>query len=260
LSDQYIEAAISRSSNSLRAVTIDDQTRFLCIGIPNESPWHEPERLAGLIACLKKAGISNTHLYKASGSDDWQLFVFWSTWVDSKDVSKAIRWWLTIHSFDALDQLLIHSEGDLLPLPLQSEFAWLNTDGQVALRREDISLDQALESFGKDVASANYWEEVASTMQAALSNQHIQAAPEDISVAQSNDEVYEASMPDVPAADTNMISSPDPGPAGITDDGDAKTMPDTGKILNFDPTETEVSTDEGIQLSLFSQLGERAPP
>ncbi len=147
LTDDQIISALSETSNVIRAVSFDRKTNYAAIAIPAHSPYLELTEFRRLIDLLDSLGLK-PRVYKASGSDDVQLFLFLTdemkTDLVSESLSKVLSW---NGFFLRPDKLVAYPSDCALPLPLQLGFAWLNDDLQPIVSRMEIALDSALALF-----------------------------------------------------------------------------------------------------------------
>jgi hypothetical protein len=158
LTDEQLESCISRRSQILRAVQFGSLTRFTVLLIAEKSFFHSPEKLSQLIERLALIGVTKTKVYKNSGNESWLIFVPWSQLVPTLEAENAIRERIERICPDSLDSLASLFCTGPVPIPLQNNFAWLDQHGQLLLRREDISLDQALRLFLADMEDCeNEW-------------------------------------------------------------------------------------------------------
>lgn len=154
LTDEEIAASMEKDSVCVRAVALDDMTRFLVVTVPVGSRYADKEQFARLLACLRALKL-NPKVYRAADSDDSQVFLPFSEATDTALASRVLRRELVNESFEiAAHSLIIHSTGDPFALPLQAKFAWLNDDLSVKLRRDEISLDAAMALFLADMSRA----------------------------------------------------------------------------------------------------------
>jgi hypothetical protein len=138
------------------------RTRFTVLTVAAGSELYDLAGLARIKAALKCIGIARTSLYKASGSDDWQIFIWWSESVKVGELEKLFADWLRAIGFSAANSLFVFPGSRALPLPLQPGFAWLDDRAVAKILRETLSLEQAVESFLNDMANgANDWETVS---------------------------------------------------------------------------------------------------
>jgi len=162
LSDEDIQECISRSAKSLRAVMSGPRTRFTVLTIAAGSELYDLAGLARIKEALERIGVVKTKLYKASGSDDWQIFFWWTEWVKSREVEKLFSEWLVEIGFIGAHSLFVFPGTKPLPLPLQPGFAWLDARANVATPRDELSLEQAMEAFLNDVGNGtNDWQVVS---------------------------------------------------------------------------------------------------
>ena len=147
LTDDEIISALSETSNVIRAVSFDRKTNYAAIAIPADSPYLELTEFRRLIDLLNSLGLK-PRIYKASGSEDVQLFLFLTDEMKSDLVSESLSKVLSWNGFFLRpDKLVAYPSDAALPLPLQRGFAWLNDDLQPIVSRMEIALDSALALF-----------------------------------------------------------------------------------------------------------------
>ncbi|OWY58904.1 hypothetical protein B7486_77450, partial [cyanobacterium TDX16] len=79
------------------------------------------------------------------------MYLPFDEWVESDEVNQTLKTWLKNLGYEIVSgQLEIFPSGNALRLPLQKGFAWLNCDGSIKVRREEIREDEALASFLQD--------------------------------------------------------------------------------------------------------------
>jgi hypothetical protein len=162
LSDEDIQESVSRSAKALRAVMSGVSTRFSVLTIAAGSELYSLAGLARIREALERIGIVKTSFYKASGSDDWQIYIWWTESVKAKELEKLFSEWLVEIGLSAGHSLFVFPGPKPLPLPLQPGFAWLDERGAIKVGREELSLEQAVEAFLNDmVTGANRWEVVS---------------------------------------------------------------------------------------------------
>jgi hypothetical protein len=162
LSDEDIQESISRSTKLLRAVIPGDRTRFAVLTIAAGSELYDAAGLTRVKQALESIGVTRTSLYKASGSDDWQIFIWWSEWVKASELEMLLAEWLDQVRLSGANSLFVFPGAKPLPLPLQVGFAWLDDQAAIATSREVLSLEQAVESLLGDMANnSNDWEVVS---------------------------------------------------------------------------------------------------
>jgi hypothetical protein len=190
LSDEDIQECISRSGKLLRGAMPGDRCRFTVLTIAAGSELQNAAAVTRIREALAQIGIKKTRLCRASGSDDWQIFIWWSEWIDTNELQqKFVDWMAQVH----LDPLFVFPGTRPLPLPLQSGFAWLDDQAALVTVREDLSLDQALELFFKDMSGGvNDWTIVSERI-AALSKTLPRRQDE---LAQVADQVVESPSPE----------------------------------------------------------------
>jgi len=158
LSDEDIEESVLGNTKLLRAVMPGSHTKFSVISIAAGSDVFSQAGLTAINAALRSIGIVRSSLYRASGSDDWQIFIWWSGLVKVRDLEDLFTNWLEETGLFSPESTSIFPGLRPLPLPLQSGFAWLDEKGEIEVSRESLSLEHAIESFLDDMANdANHW-------------------------------------------------------------------------------------------------------
>lgn len=162
LTDEEISSSIERTSKLYRAVPADDFTRFTVITLQNKTgAAPNLEAISRLIKALEAIGVLRSSIYKESGSENWQVFVFWNRPISVTELSAAFENWLANLSVDITDCLSIFPGNEHLTLPLQPGFAWLNENGTIVATRGELTLDLALERFLSDMEEkSNDWSSV----------------------------------------------------------------------------------------------------
>jgi len=114
------------------------------------SRYHNATELQKLQVHFSAVGLYAIS-YQSSDSSGWHLYLPFSEWVESDEVNRTLKTWLKSLEYEiASGQLEIFPSGNALRLPLQKGFAWLNPDGSIKVRREEIREDEALASFLSD--------------------------------------------------------------------------------------------------------------
>lgn len=79
------------------------------------------------------------------------MYIFLDDWADSDEVNRSLKAWLKFHGYEITSGTLeIFPSGNALRLPLQKGFGWLDSQGELIRRREDLTEDEALASFLAD--------------------------------------------------------------------------------------------------------------
>jgi hypothetical protein len=175
LSDEELAESIARSSKVLRAVFPGEQCRFAVLTFASGGEFFNLAKLTEVKEALQRLGINKTVLYRASGSDDWQLFIWFTDWINTSEIRSAFSRWLSRAGLAYSQSLILYPGSEQpLPLPLQSGFAWLDDQGSPALKREDLTREKAIELFLDDMAdNGNPWEAVSRK----FSNPFLRALP-----------------------------------------------------------------------------------
>ncbi len=161
LLDAQILGVVSDEGRGLfRGCYWSHKTRHAVLDLDISSKYHneiELQKLQALVAAVGLYAIS----YRSSESGGWHLYLPFLDWVESDEVNQTLKTWFKILGYEITSgQLEIFPSGNALRLPLQKGFAWLNADGSIKVRREEIREDEALASFLQDFEeNARNWQE-----------------------------------------------------------------------------------------------------
>lgn len=161
LFDALILRAISDTHRGLfRGCFSSHRTMFAVLDIDIESRYRNESELKKLQAHLTAVDLYGIS-YRSSESGGWHLYLPFDKWEDSEEVETALKTWLKCLGYKiAGGQLEVFPSGNGLRLPLQKGFAWLDSDGNVKVRREEIREDEALASFIQDLEkNAQNWQQ-----------------------------------------------------------------------------------------------------
>ncbi len=170
LEDQTILDAVSLETDTIWGCRWGDQTRFAVLDIDETSQYHNELGLARLRHLLASVGLNFPQIYQSSDSEGWHLYLSFSAWVGSENLHKTLKQWLTAEGLEIkLGQLEIFPSNNGLRFPLQRGFAWLDDQGVVKLRREEITADEAISRFVDALdANAHNWQIVQSRINSRL--------------------------------------------------------------------------------------------
>ncbi len=170
LASGLIDAAISTESDFFYGAFWGSETAFAVLDIDKNSKYHNVQELQELRRKLTIVGLSETCLYQSSNSKGWHLYLPFSGFVQSKPLERTLKAWLKLIGYEiTCGQLEVFPSGNGLRLPLQRGFAWLDSKGEVLIRREQIPLGDALSRFLKDIReNANNWETVKTRIESEL--------------------------------------------------------------------------------------------
>lgn len=154
LRDHQIMGVISDGGRGLfRGCYFGELTRFAILDVDQGSKYHNPAELVELARKLASVGLTVTP-YQSSDSGGWHLYLFFDDWADSEEVSQTLRKWLRLEKYQIKGGVLeVFPSGCALRLPLQPGFAWLDSQGVVICRREEINKTEAVASFLTDLES-----------------------------------------------------------------------------------------------------------
>lgn len=170
LDDETILEAVSLSSDTTWGSRWGQQTRFAVLDIDETSQHHNELGLARLRHLLASVGFDSPQLYQSSDSTGWHLYLSFSTWVNCEELHKTLREWLTAEGLKIKQgQLELFPSNNGLRLPLQRGFAWLDDQGAVKLRREDLTVDEAIARFvDAQDANAHNWQSIQNRITSRL--------------------------------------------------------------------------------------------
>lgn len=108
--------------------------------------------------------------YQSSDSGGWHLYLFFDDWEESSQVKETIKSWLKSQSYIIeCGQLELFPSGNALRLPLHKGFGWLDPEGNLIRRREEIGHDEALASFLCDLENnKRNWSEAKNRIESQL--------------------------------------------------------------------------------------------
>lgn len=160
LADETVIDAVSLQTETIWGCRWADQTRFAVLDIDETSQYHNELGLARLKHLLASVGLTFPQIYQSSDSEGWHLYLSFSSWVESANLYKALKQWLTAEGLEIKQgQLELFPSNNGLRFPLQRGFAWLDDQGAVRLRRENISTDEAIFKFTDALdANAHNWQ------------------------------------------------------------------------------------------------------
>jgi hypothetical protein len=154
LADEEITAGLVNQAKTIRACCLDQKTTFQVLTVPANSLYIEKHRLDGLVRLFLSTGLS-PRLYKASGSDDIQIYLSFSAQADTVELTAALTNLLLSAGYELSNQtLVVHSRELPFVLPLQPGFAWLNNDFELKLKRDEIALQAAMALFLDELKAA----------------------------------------------------------------------------------------------------------
>jgi len=148
LLDAQIIGVVSDEGRGLfRGCYWSHKTRHGVLDLDISSRYHNTAELQKLQAHVAAVGLYAIP-YRSSDSGGWHLYLPFGEWVESDEINQTLKTWLKALGYEiASGQLEIFPSGNALRLPLQKGFAWLNSDGSLKVRREEIREDEALASF-----------------------------------------------------------------------------------------------------------------
>mgnify|MGYP003374320165 CR=1 FL=1 len=171
LTDSQILGVMSNEGRGLyRGCHFGRETRHGVIDIDINSKYHNAQELAEIRARFAAVGLELTP-YQSSESGGWHLYFFFSSFVLSQEVETIIKRWLKVQGYELVGGTLeVFPSGNALRLPLQKGFGWLDSDGKLVRRREELTADEAISSFLSDLTKTQAnWEEVRSSIESQIS-------------------------------------------------------------------------------------------
>lgn len=161
LHDYQIAGVISDEGRGLfRGCAWAHKTRFAVFDIDPGSRYQTVQELQKLTALLAAVGLT-AKPYQSSSRGGWHLYQFFDEWADSDEVKNTLKAWLKAYGYKIKGGTLeVFPSGNGLRFPLQTGFGWLNQNGKLTKRREELELDEALASFLTDMeTNARNWSE-----------------------------------------------------------------------------------------------------
>lgn len=150
LSDEEIEDSLDNKPAFIRACPMGTRSRFAVLGIPAESMYSNPERIAVITELLRNIGLSPV-LYGSASCDEIQIYLFFDKEMKTKLITEALSSLLTRCGLKLENNLVIYDEDRTLVFPLQQGFSWLNDSLQIKVCRDQISFESALAMFCADM-------------------------------------------------------------------------------------------------------------
>lgn len=149
-----------------------EYTKHAVLDIDAGGQYHDQISLAGLKGLLVDIGL-RAAAYQSSASKGWHVYIPFTEWVPSKEVEHTLKQYLKSQGYELKGgELEVFPTGNALRLPLQPGFAWLNEQGQVETRREEIERDEALRRFLTDLKTKEKnWSEAKFLIDTELARQ-----------------------------------------------------------------------------------------
>jgi len=144
LTDEEIVQALELKSTTQRATQFGALTRIAAIQFCSPNAEANIERLRTFNYALGDS-MRNAKAFLVNG--DVFVYLFLKTTAPSKELSAVLRTLLEAIGISADEFTKVHPEHGAVPIPLQPGFSWLNFDGAIIVRREEITLESALAMF-----------------------------------------------------------------------------------------------------------------
>lgn len=152
LTDDEILEVLQTKCKHQRGFRSDTKTAFLVLRIPEGSPYRNFPAVDELRVKLGHVGVNPRH-YQID--EDWYLYIFLKSDADTADLTKLLRYWCMAQGITpGSNSIEVYPAADPLPYPLQSGFTWLNERGQLLVRRDELSLEDAIAFFLDDAGKA----------------------------------------------------------------------------------------------------------
>jgi len=172
LLDHQILGVVSDEGRGLfRGCYWSHKTSHAVLDIDAGSKYHNAAELQKLQEKLAAVGLKGTP-FQSSDSGGWHLYLFLDDWEDSSQVEQTLKSWLKAQGYKIeCGQLEVFPSGNALRLPLQKGFGWLDPEGNLVRRREEIRVDDALASFLCDLEeNKRNWSEAKSRIESQISS------------------------------------------------------------------------------------------
>jgi hypothetical protein len=148
LTDEEILSALRLDSKLRRAVRFDAASHMQVLRVPADSVYFNATSADLLKKQFLTRGITVKHYQY---NTDWFFYVFFIEPGDVAAFAKRTSNMLHNAGFTVSPEtLIVMQSDDLLPLPVQPGFCWINESGAVSVRRDEISLQGALSLFLSD--------------------------------------------------------------------------------------------------------------
>ncbi|NJL73190.1 MAG: hypothetical protein HC888_17440, partial [Candidatus Competibacteraceae bacterium] len=143
LDDGQIMGVMSDEGRRLyRGLYWGEETRHGVLDIDAGSKYHDAHELRELVRKFAAVGLPLVP-YQSSDTGGWHLYFYLTEWEKAEEVEGTIRKYLKANSYSILAGTLeIFPSGNALRLPLQKGFGWLSSDGQLEVRREELTFAQ----------------------------------------------------------------------------------------------------------------------
>ncbi len=170
LDDETLLDAVGLRSDTTWGCRWGQQTRFAVFDLDETSQHHNELGLARLRHLLASIGFDSPQLYQSSDSTGWHLYLSLSTWVDCAELYDKLKHWLLAEGLKIKQgQLELFPSNNGLRLPLQRGFAWLDDQGAVTIRREELTADEAIAKFVDALdTNAHNWQIIQSRINSRL--------------------------------------------------------------------------------------------
>lgn len=154
LSDFQLLGVMSDEGRGLyRGCYWGEHTKFGVLDIDQGSRYHTSESLQALNRKFRSVGLELVP-YQSSDSGGWHLYFFFDEWALSDEVCSLIKRWLKAGGYEIKSGTLeVFPSGNALRLPLQQGFAWLSENGKLRRRREELTGQEALVLFHRDMVN-----------------------------------------------------------------------------------------------------------
>ena len=169
LPDETILDAIDGKKAEIYGLKFGDETRFAVLDIDKNSQYRNALELENLQVKFAAVGLI-AKPYRSSESGGWHLYIFFEEWANRDQVQHCLSDWLRAHGYEIRNGILeVNPSGMGLRLPLQPGFAWLDSRGNLIQRREELTRDEALASFLRDLEeNKRNWSEAKNRIESEL--------------------------------------------------------------------------------------------
>ena len=159
LPDELVLDSVACGTQAFRGVKFADKTRFAVLDIDSGSRYHNQQELQKLKKLFESIGLTKTKLFRSSISGGWHLYIPFTNWESSSDVSKNLRNFLKSEGYKIkCGELEVFPSRAGLRLPLQHGFAWLDDHADLVIEREEFTADEAISVFVHDIEdNINDW-------------------------------------------------------------------------------------------------------
>ena len=150
LSDHEVLEALQANSKLQRGYRCEDETRVLIMRIPQNSPYRNQSSVNDIRQSLRQLELEPRH-YQID--EDWFLYIYLKNGANAAELCSQLKYWCILQGLVVgKDTIEVLPGDEPLAFPLQGKFVWLNERCQFVIRRDELSVENALAFFLDDAA------------------------------------------------------------------------------------------------------------